>query len=178
MGNYRRANLVPDLSGITAAEWSFFAGLIEGEGCITINTNNTPSARATGKPKYRHMTVTFGNTDELLVQWVRTRFGGGLGILNRTRLTHKYDYKAVYQVAWRNHNGRQILEGILPYMVSVKKQRAEIALEFASRIRTKHGGPPLGADEIASREIIYDRMRQTYGDTIHGTRAARQARAN
>jgi len=101
----------------TLTEWAYLAGLIDGEGSISV-------MRQGGKPAA--VRVRFNNTDEAVIDWVLIRFGGILGEANSNS---SYGKRTCYRLDWNSVNAIPVLEGTLPYLV-IKRQLALVALEY------------------------------------------------
>ena len=102
---------------LSRTEWAYLAGLIDGEGSITI-------MRQKGKPAA--VRVRFNNTDEAVIEWVISRFGG---LKCEANSNSSYGKKICHRLDWNSVNAIPILEGVLPFLV-IKKQLALIALEY------------------------------------------------
>ncbi len=111
----------------TEFEWAYLAGIIDGEGCITISIR---SNRKLFSVIHRLMVY---NTNKEMIDWIASRFGGSQSIHIREGSNHKpdgihegYGQKAVYRLAWASADSiTHILGGVLPYLVS-KKLAAEM----------------------------------------------------
>jgi len=114
------------------AMYGYVAGIIDGEGTITIGRNEYTNTK-TGK--YRHgqayhgvhyaSVISVKNTDERLMKWLKSRFGGEYYTEKRTNETWKDSYKW-YHCA---KDKESFLLSILPYLV-IKREQAKILLEF------------------------------------------------
>ena len=106
-------------SNWTREELAYFAGIIDGEGCICLRTSK--SAR-------KHIFATMiqiSNTDLRLLQWVQRRFGGMI----HPHARHRGNRKPSFQWAALSDDIASILEAILPYMI-VKREQAELMLAY------------------------------------------------
>lgn len=106
----------------TPTEIAWTAGIIDGEGCIGIYSD-----RSKGPDSHR-LYLTVANTEERMLVRLKTLWGGDYRLQKRRTSAH---HRCVW--AWRMHDraAGRFLEVVLPYLV-VKKEQAEIALEFVS----------------------------------------------
>jgi hypothetical protein len=102
-------------------KWPYLAGIIDGEGTISISRNGSTA----NYPKVV-LDITIVNTDERLMKWLITYFGGRYYMRNRQDSPkHKFSF------FWRltgKANKEKILLGILPYLV-LKREQALLGLE-------------------------------------------------
>ncbi len=59
------------MSKPTEIDWAYFAGIVDGEGCITCNLK--PERRGSSRHSL-HFTVV--NTNPVLIDWIQHKFGG------------------------------------------------------------------------------------------------------
>lgn len=106
------------------AQLAYTAGIIDGEGCISIIKNTT----------YRHklcrfyLSVSVGNTNEWLILWLKDAYGGSIVQTPPKKVQHKP------VLSWRVSGKLAIefLELIAPYL-QLKKLQAEVAIKFQKR---------------------------------------------
>jgi hypothetical protein len=116
-------------------KWSYLAGLIDGEGCISIfhrvkegeQLTRIHKTRANTHPyKMFAMRISITNTYLPLMKWLIANFGGVYYQKRESVNGHKASYE------WRpkgRNNVEKMLLGILPYMV-IKKEQTQIALDY------------------------------------------------
>ena len=109
---------------------AYLAGIIDGEGCISIFARNRPGH------KYPDMClrVAVNSTDEWLCQYIRFSFGGFM-----SQPKYRANCKPIWE--WRLERGkaRDFLELILPYL-HLKRPQAELAIKFQnSKGRSTNG---------------------------------------
>lgn len=110
---------------------AYFAGIIDGEGCITLAKNTKTSAHS-GNTYY--VVVTVSNTNEWLCQQLKFAFGGCFS----TNLEDHIKWKPQHHWSISCNKAKLFLEAILPYL-KLKKPQAELALIFIShKVRTAH----------------------------------------
>jgi hypothetical protein len=111
----------------------YFAGLFDGEGCVTIDKTKIVGTLKT--PSYR-LTVQIAMIDRRPLDVMKRVYGGGVYLSSWTELTKAQGYRwcAVSRVA------ADFLRRIEPYLM-VKPEEVEVALAFQEHVRrTPHGG--------------------------------------
>lgn len=107
---------------------AYLAGLIDGEGTITLSRRN--------KDKHRAIVVTIANTELELLDYPKRVIGAGKIISKRT-------YKPAHTPSFAyNISGRQaldLLRQIIPFLHSYKKNRAELVLADYIRLTSRNG---------------------------------------
>jgi hypothetical protein len=108
--------------------WSYLAGLIDGEGHITISKGYR--SKTNGKTHYWNYLLQIGidNTNVKLMKWLLQYFGGVY--YGRDRSEGGQRWKSAYE--WRPKgmaNKKLLLLGVLPYLV-LKSEQAKIALSY------------------------------------------------
>lgn len=132
---------------LTTAEVGYLAGLVDGEGCISILRMQMKR----GKRTYLHfaLQIRIANTQIRLVEWIRDRVGGKL--YAQTYVTR---IRGNRKQAWHWHLGgyeaSAFLRLVRPYLV-IKGDQVDLALEFLGLGR---GFAP------AVRAEMRDRMRE------------------
>jgi len=104
---------------MTEFDLAYLAGIIDGEGCITIKVQK--------KPRQNRLTyevqIMVANTNLKLMDWLKERFDGNYYTINKKSQRHKTGY------LWHFHkNKEEVLKKILPYLV-FKNEQAELALK-------------------------------------------------
>jgi LAGLIDADG endonuclease len=109
-------------------EASYLAGLIDGEGTVTLTKRE--------KNAQRTLTITIANTELDLLEYPVSIIGAGVITRKRVRnQKHKLSY--AYRVTGRQ--ALSILSQILPYLRSYKKERAKFALEKYIDVTPRNG---------------------------------------
>jgi hypothetical protein len=112
------------LANLTPTDWAYIAGIIDGEGTITVQVR-TRQVSTTHKPTtVMRPTVVVTNTSWLLLQYLEKL---GLGWVLRTNNANK-KFFTIQVSGW---GIGPLLVGMLPYLV-IKKQLAEWMLELLS----------------------------------------------
>lgn len=136
----------------SATEWAWLAGLIDGEGHVTLalNRHQVPSVAHVG------IAMTHGPT----MARVKALFGGSLNFRPRADPKHR----AQWVVRWNGASARQILRQTVAYMTT-KRLQARLVLGTPVRPATGPDRSTLSESEIEQRCLIsaalsYDRWRQ------------------
>lgn len=105
--------------------WPYVAGILDGEGSLSIHKANSP-----GNNSYRVQIVIYGTSIKLM-KWLLGNFGGtfysrdnnpsGWGKTSHRRI-HKWNLSG-------RKNKENFLLGVLPYLI-IKDEQAKVALEF------------------------------------------------
>ena len=104
---------------------AYLAGIIDGEGSISISDN-----RKTQKKMHFTTQLSITSTDEILLKWITTNFGGKYSSYTPKQLaknTRKNAYK--WQVSGKML--ATLLNSVLPYLV-IKTREAEVMIEMRS----------------------------------------------
>lgn len=131
--------------------YAYLAGLIDGEGCISIRRCKQ------GKFIYYKPMIEVGMTDKGPIELLEKNFGNSawyeiIPTGKRKLICHK----------WRVTGTRclPILNAILPYLI-VKKKQAEIVIKLVARIfpRGIHFTPKTRSIEYRARTTLYKKMK-------------------
>ncbi len=117
--------MVKDFSGDSETVSAYAAGLIDGEGCITIQRISCPKQ---GYCIYQ-LRVIVGNTEHAMLDWLQSHFGGSI----QQKAEKRVNRRDCWMWSIVSHQAKLFLEKILPYMVT-KKLRAEIAIEYRNSL--------------------------------------------
>ena len=137
---------------------AYAAGLIDGEGCITMNKYWDKR----GKPNnHRYwVIVIIGMTDEEPLRALWEKWGGSL--TRRKRANKKWKLVWVWQISCQK--AYRFLEDILPYL-KAKRPQAMVALQFRDATKNEKVIPTMGCtyrllpDNIEKREMYLQQMR-------------------
>lgn len=129
---------------------AYFAGIVDGEGCLTIGTYaNTKK----GTPIWNTY-LQVSNTDEALIDWIVAVFGCNK-VLYTPNQTPKNSRKLVYRWQCTGERLLHLCELILPYIVA-KKRQVEIMIEIRKTFKLieyndGNRGPSISQDVIDVR---------------------------
>lgn len=123
---------------------AYTAGIIDGEGCISIAKRKRPTHRnGYGYELVVHVT----NTNEWLVHWLQMQYGGYVAFHKR-----QAPYKDIWNWDICNHKAQGFLESILPYL-QMKRPQGELAIKFqAAKLRNWRGKAGKTDEEWAVQE--------------------------
>lgn len=110
---------------------AYLAGLIDGEGCIYIGRSYAKAivSRTTGSRQYLFLSVSVTSTTLPLMLWLKKNFGGSY----RSKRPQQDNWRECYGWRLMSRQAAEMLRRTLPYLI-VKKEQAEIALEFQERL--------------------------------------------
>ena len=123
------------------AKYAYLAGIIDGEGCLTIGAGRK------GNITNYNSVIMIASTDEKLIKWLQHNFGGNY--YKSSRVSEKW--KQAY--IWRYLKKKEIevlLLAVLPYLI-IKRKQAILLLEFVRLPRYQ--------ETPEKREEIYQKMR-------------------
>lgn len=120
--------MAKNMRALTIAERAYLAGLIDGEGTITLARKY--------KGAHRHLLVSISNTERSVLEWVQKVIGAG-------RITTKRIYKPghtpSYTYAISNIQALALLQQLAPYLQSYKRRRAELVLMKYQALTPRNG---------------------------------------
>jgi len=116
------------------AVYAYFAGIMDGEGTITIcRSEYVANRKAEGnRPARRYKTVGISlkisvkNTDMRLMKWLKSRFGGEYYLDTGKK---PENWKDSYVWHYAAESKEDFLLAILPYLI-IKREQALVALEY------------------------------------------------
>ena len=135
------------MAEVTEAEWSYLAGIVDGEGSIYIRSQR--DRWLLGYP-----VLNISNTNPRLMEWIKSRFGGSLAAIKPSASTFRK--RVLLHLSWTGKRMEPVLEGILPYLI-IKRDQAELALA-ARKLVGKVGDNPVSSDVRAKREVLEEVM--------------------
>jgi hypothetical protein len=107
---------------------AYIAGLIDGEGTVTLTRNHAG--------ENRRLVVSVANTELQLLEFLSDQIGAGKITKKRTvsdRHTPSYCYAISSQQAL------MLLQQVSPYMISYKRRRAQLALDSYESLTPRNG---------------------------------------
>lgn len=110
---------------------AYAAGLIDGEGSILIIGRKRKKKDSRKRYTDYYLRVKIESTDGVMCPWMQMKFGGCLRFLPIKNV--KYSDKYLWEM--NSRSAANFLRQVLPYL-KVKKQHAEIALEFQNTMLT------------------------------------------
>ena len=112
--------------GVSEIDLAYAAGILDGEGCITISRKNKPQAKFGADYV---LFVEVGNTDKRLIEWLHSKFGG------RTQHYEPRTPRAKESYHWYLGFGKakELLLLLLPYL-KLKDEEAKLAIALQETI--------------------------------------------
>lgn len=120
---------------MTETDKAYLAGLMDGEGSISLARSFAKRTRG----RYVYPLVRIANTDKPMIDWIIQRIPFG-ALQYRSRMNERC--KNVYHIGWASSEAIEVLELILPYLIT-KKERAIIVIDLWNlnkRARDEAGG--------------------------------------
>jgi len=117
-----------DVMSLSPSDAAYIAGLIDGEGTITLARKH--------RNENRHLAVTISNTERQLLDFVLATIGAGKITGKRTtspRHTPSFTY-AIY-----NRQALTLLEQVHPYLRSYKAERSNLILRDYLHLTPRNG---------------------------------------
>jgi len=102
------------------AKYAYLAGIIDGEGCLTIGAGRK------GKVTNYNSIIMIASTNEKLIQWLQTNFGGNY--YKAGRVSEKWKQAYIWRFL-KKKDIEQLLLAVLPYLI-IKREQAILLLEF------------------------------------------------
>ena len=137
--SYRKTNK------LSLTEAAYLAGLIDGEGTITLSRRN--------RNKYRALVVTVSNTELGILKYVQAITGVGK-ITNKRIVKSTHTPSFTYQVA--NRQALDILGQIAEYLRSHKAARAQLALKDYLPLTPRNGR--YSTEQLEKRELFIEQF--------------------
>lgn len=130
----------------------YVAGIVDGEGCITIHVNRSHAARFANQQPRIVMQVLVSNCFKPLIDQLHRQFGGHVA-------KHRDNYNPRARDNWRWGVSEQaacrFVSRILPYLV-VKRRQAELLIELG-RLKAKNGQHRLTNKQVSERMSLAER---------------------
>ena len=125
---------------LNVAEAAYLAGLIDGEGTISLWKVNAPK---NARGFTHHVTFTIAQSNEPYLDEIRNMIGNGTVKLKNPGGDRGKNSKPCFGLRFNAYQTRWILPQILPYL-RLKRRQAEIVLEY---FRSLHVGGRRGPSE-------------------------------
>ncbi len=116
--------MTANITSLTGTDYAYFAGIVDGEGTISISRITT---RRNGHVYFSYAPhLSISNTDFDMIKSLESRFGGGIV---RVAPPSNKRWKRDNRLYFRREEMLAILPRIIPYLTS-KKRKAELLLEY------------------------------------------------
>ena len=135
----------------TELEKSYLAGILDGEGHITIRIRHLLK-------RYYSPFIEVTNTRKLLLEWIQSRWGGSIvedSYARKNRSNTATCWK------WRIESNRvkDVLKQVMPYLV-IKKEQAQLVISMPYRTRAGKGKPYRRIEsDVLSTETLCSQVR-------------------
>lgn len=125
---YMSRTLYKKVKKFSLPECAYIAGIIDGEGSITLSVKQ--------KGGTRHLALTISNTDVGLLQYLKKIIGAGK---ITTKRTYKRNHSPAYTYAIYSRQALSVLKQIYPYLRTYKLKRAKIVLTRYISVTPRNG---------------------------------------
>lgn len=137
----------------SAEKLAYFAGYFDGEGCIHI-ARKKPYAKSRAVSFQHSLQIKIASVNPAVLYEILSYYGG-------TICKQKKTLKENWRIAWNWHlcsrASTDFISDVLPFLV-LKRQEAELALEFQRKCLPKRGKKRLSEDELSLREGYCQKM--------------------
>ena len=130
------------------------AGFLDGEGSVRIR--RLPGAMA-GRPTFYGLSLSASQVEREPLDKLRGLFGGSIH-LQQPSPRQSANASPYYNWMVTGRTAAAAIRVLLPYF-TVKRERAVLGLEFQSHIRTRTGRISIRPEELALREMYFEKMR-------------------
>ena len=118
---------------LTPTQAAYLAGLIDGEGTVALTRMY--------KGGHRRVGITISNTELPMLQWVLEAVG--VGQITNKRV-YKKEWTPSYAYQAYSQQALDILDQVVPYLMTYKKKRAELVLRDYKRLTPRNGKYSMG----------------------------------
>ena len=126
---------------------AYMAGLIDGEGCVSIDKINHKNGRT-----YYGLRVTFTNSSIEVIEWIKDHFAK-----HTWHTTDHRGKKSIHCMVWRSDQAAELLRSLQPYLV-VKARHAEWAILFQDSLPDVGKAKTTTDEELAWRAEVREWM--------------------
>lgn len=117
-----------EVGSLSIADAAYIAGLIDGEGTITLSRRHAQDRR--------QLVVSIANTELPLLEFVLQQLG--VGKITRKKIAAAH-HTPSYSFAIANRQALSLLQQLQPYLRSHKRERAELVLEHYIKAVPRNG---------------------------------------
>jgi hypothetical protein len=142
----------PAMKPITVAQAAYIAGILDGEGTITISRKRGNTAKAGKRRVFYRPFVQVCLTTPNVLTWLVEVTGLGHVATNKSARTSRQ--KPSWRWSLWSNQARQLLEATLPYLI-IKKTQAELLIEFCKKKRDNVGRNGLSDAEWAFQVCVH-----------------------
>lgn len=154
---------------VTEAELGWFAGMLEGEGCIYFHKQSRKHKKQDGFDIIVGAQIT--NTDITIInKLVEILEKCELSWFIRSKRVYSDKHNECFYIECRNQGMlRKSLEVFIPYMYGSKKAKATLVLKFIVKRNGKRGNNPYTSDELSLIPRDYTLSSQVDEDIVQST---------
>lgn len=143
----------------TEAELAYFAGILDGEGCLSLDS--LKQRISGGHRVYHNPCIRVSNTDARLIQWIQARFPGRVAPVKIRALMRKPQW------TWSLYGPtvEAVLVAVVPHLV-IKREQAELLIEYRRTMLPrgaqrgwKKNAHSLSDTTLVQRGAVVDRLR-------------------
>ncbi len=121
-------NTSPDQISLNPVDAAYIAGVIDGEGTITLTRKHSN--------EHRQLAVTISSTERQLLEFVKSAVG--VGKITNKRIS-KSHHSPSFTYAVYNRQALVLLEWITPFLRTYKRDRAQLILESYLDLTPRNG---------------------------------------
>lgn len=152
---------------ISATDWAYFAGLFDGEGCVSVMESRVSTKRTAS-----HVVVRIAMVDpQAVIRLSQLLPYGRLKVQDGKpqAVSHRRDQFLWYAVSYA---AECFLRSIAPYVL-VKKRQVQLAIEFSELVGLSHGriDDAVYAKRLWLAQQISDLKRCAYPELVTGIKA-------
>jgi len=133
---------------------AYLAGIIDGEGTITIAKAKIRKGR---KSHLYSLRMSVGNSEKRLIDWLQENFGGSVHILRRKRGKKR----PAWQWVLGSQDTYNLLKELRHYLV-IKREQADIGIAFYQRTLTHKSGRRVPMRLNEEREELFQKMKDSH----------------
>lgn len=149
-------------------EWSYLAGIIDGEGCVRATETKACTKRRKFNlaPRFQ-IKLAIYNSSEHLISWITKTFGGSLYLHAKPGQKGGQGIVATkngWQITWTGGECENILNHVHPYLI-VKKYQAELCFKLRemtlsnSPKNTHKFGERLSDEKLSERRAVLQALK-------------------
>jgi hypothetical protein len=113
---------------LTEAQAAYLAGIVDGEGTITLTRRNTY--------RQRYLTLTISNCEVRLLEYVLKLIGVGR---ITTKRTYNDNHSTAYTYQISSKQALDVIGAITPFLKTYKRKRAVLALSCYTKLTPRNG---------------------------------------
>lgn len=142
-------------------EIAYYAGLFDGEGCISIRLNR-PTETSKHKTSLYSLVTKVTMCDESLIKELHRKFKFGHVVVNQNIASLGLKRRPAWSWTCMSKEAAQVVQILSPYLKS-KAREAMIALEFMKLPSSRHGKRRTDNSLTLKREEYYLKLREAKG---------------